>query len=233
MRAPVSIIIPTLDASATLGPALGALWEGMETGLIREVVVSDGGSDDATAEIARQAGAIWVTGRAGRGGQLARGAAAAGGEWLLFVHADTVLLPGWAAAARAHMRDHPDRAGWFRLTFDAPGPAPRWVACWANLRARLLRLPYGDQGLLVPRALYDACGGFPDIPLMEDVALARRIGRRMRPLDAVARTGAERYLAEGWFRRGARNVGTLARYLAGADPADLAARYGRGGPARR
>ena len=230
MRAPLSIIMPTLDAGPGLGPVLGALWEGVGAGLVGEVVVSDGGSTDGTPEAAAEAGAVIVEGPAGRGGQLARGAAAAGGAWFLFLHADTVLAPGWAAAVRAHMAAHPGRAGWFRLAFDAPGTAPRLVAGWANLRARAFALPYGDQGLLVPRALYERAGGYPDIPLMEDVALARRIGRRMRALDAVAVTGAGRYLAEGWVRRGARNLWTLARYFAGADPARLARGYrGRGG----
>lgn len=228
MRAPLSVVIPTLNAAEGLPDCLGALTEGVTAGLVRELVISDGGSSDATGELAQAAGALWIVGPAGRGGQLRRGAAAAQGAWLLFLHADTVLSPGWSAAVEAHMRDVPDRAGWFRLAFDARGLAPAWVAGWANLRARALALPYGDQGLLVSRALYDSVGGFDDMPLMEDVALVRRLGRRrLAPLEAVARTGAGRYLRAGWVRRGARNLWTLARYFAGADVARLARRYGR------
>ncbi|WP_343115990.1 TIGR04283 family arsenosugar biosynthesis glycosyltransferase [Ostreiculturibacter nitratireducens] len=227
MRAPLSIIIPTLDAEADLPRCLSALGEGLTEGLIRELVISDGGSSDGTAAIADAAGALLVMGPRGRGGQLARGAAVSSGEWLLFLHADTELRPGWATAVLSHMANTPNRAGWFRLRFRATGMAPRIVAGWANLRARVFGLPYGDQGLLVPVALYHEAGGFPDIPLMEDVALARRLRGRLSPLDAVAVTGAERYLAEGWFRRGGRNLLTLVRYLMGADPERLAQSYSR------
>jgi hypothetical protein len=226
MRAPVSIVIPTLDAADDLPPTLAALGEGLEAGLIRELIISDGGSRDATRAIAEAAGAVWVEGPPGRGGQLARGAATAGGEWLLFLHADTQLAPGWTQAAVAHMRHHAGKAGWFRLRFRARGPAPRIVAGWANLRSRLFGLPYGDQGLLISRALYGSVGGFPAIPLMEDVALARTLGRgRLRALDAEALTSAARYEAEGWLRRGARNLSTLLSFLLGTDAESLARRY--------
>ena len=130
----------------------------------------------------------------------------------------------------AHMRDRPGRAGWFRLRFDRGGVAARGVAAWANLRATVLGLPYGDQGLLVSRAVYEAAGGYPEIPLMEDVALARRLGRgRLARLDAVAVTSAARYAAEGWLSRGARNLTTLALYFLGVAPERLARRYERGG----
>lgn len=227
MRAPLSVIIPTLDAEAELPRCLAGLGEGLAAGLIRELVISDGGSVDATAAIAEAAGAVFVAGAPGRGGQLGRGAAAASGPWLLFLHADTELQPGWAEAVLAHISTSPDRAGYFRLGFRAPGLPPRIVAGWANLRSRLFGLPYGDQGLLVPAALYEGAGGFPDIPLMEDVAFARRLGGHLSPLGATAITAAERYLAEGWFRRGARNLLTLIRYLLGADPARLARNYAR------
>lgn len=225
MRAPVSVIIPTLEVEASLAGCLAALWEGMPAGLIREVVVSDGGSADTTARIARAAGARLVTGAPSRGGQLRRGAQVAQGAWLLFLHADTVLAPGWSDAVAAHLARRDGRPAYFRLAFDAPGPAPAWVAGWANLRARLLRLPYGDQGLLIRRAQYDAAGGYPDLPLMEDVALVRKLGTRLVMLPATARTSAARYARDGWLRRGARNLGLLARYFLGADPETLARRY--------
>ena len=226
MRAPVSVVIPTLNAAAELPAALAALAEGLQAGLIRELVISDGGSTDATPTIADAAGAVLVAGPAGRGGQLCRGAEAAEGAWLLFLHADTRLDPGWAEAAAAHMAESPETAGYFRLAYRAGGIGPRMVAGWANLRARLFGLPYGDQGLLVPRPLYDSAGGYPDIPLMEDVALARALHGRLRPLEATARTSFARYAAEGWVRRGARNLLTLSGYLLGIPPARLARFYG-------
>jgi len=227
MRAPISIVIPTLNAAAALPATLVALGEGLEAGLIRELILSDGGSTDDIAGLADRAGALLVTGPAGRGGQLARGAAVAEGTWLMFLHADTHLAPGWGRAVLSHICASADRAGYFRLAFRAQGMAPRLVAGWANLRARRLGLPYGDQGLLIQRALYDAVGGFADIPLMEDVAMAKALQGRLQPIAATARTSAARYQTEGWARRGARNLWTLARYRMGADPAVLAARYRR------
>ncbi len=224
MRAPLSIIIPTLNAAASLPEALHALIEGLEADLLREVILSDGGSTDGTQPLGEEAGCLWVQGAAGRGGQLLRGAEAAQGEWLLFLHADTVLSAGWAAAVQAHINSG-QGAGYFRLAFDAQGLAPRWVAGWANLRARLFGLPYGDQGLLISRELYDAVGGYADMPLMEDVAMARALRGRLRMLPVVARTSAARYQQAGWLRQGARNLWRLLRYLAGGDPARLRRGY--------
>ena len=228
MRAAVSIVIPTLQAGESLPACLAALMEGLEAGVIRELVVSDGGSTDATLAIAEEVGARIVTGPASRGGQMRRGAEAAQGAWLMFLHADTVLAPGWSDAVPGHIAAEPGRAGWFHLAFDAPGLAPRIVAGWANWRARAFGLPFGDQGLLISRELYNAAGGFPDIPLMEDVAFARALGRgRLAALPAIARTSARRYAREGWFRRGARNLALQLRFLAGGDPEQLAQRYRR------
>jgi rSAM/selenodomain-associated transferase 2 len=233
MPAPVSVLIPTLNAAAGLPGCLAALMPGLAAGLIAELIVSDGGSADATVVIAGTAGARIVAGPAGRGGQLRRGAAAARGDWLLVVHADTRLGPGWADAAARHMATRPDRAGYFRLRFDAAGPGPRIVAGWGNARSRALDLPFGDQGLLIPRGLYDATGGYPDIPLMEDLALARALRGRLAAIDAEAATGFARYRARGWVRQGAANLWRQARFLAGADPAALARGYARGTPGAR
>jgi rSAM/selenodomain-associated transferase 2 len=226
MPAPISVVVPTRNAAVQLPETLGALSEGLAEGLIRELVVTDGGSRDATRAVADAAGAVWVTGPAGRGGQLRRGCAAARGDWLLVLHADTHLAPGWSGAVRAAL-DDPGHAYAFRLAFRAAGLAPACVAGWANLRSRLFGLPYGDQGLLIHRALYDRTGGFPDIPLMEDVALVRALPRRPRLLPAEARTSAARFEADGWLRRGARNLWTMARYAAGTPPERLVRGYER------
>jgi rSAM/selenodomain-associated transferase 2 len=229
MSAPLAVIVPTLEAADRIGPCLGALAEGLHEGLIAELIIADGGSADAIAEVAAAIGARLVRAPRGRGQQLAAGAQAARGAWLLFLHADTVLAPGWANAVRAHMRDRPDRAGWFRLRFDAAGPMPRLVAGWANLRSALLALPFGDQGLLVSRAVYRAAGGYPEIPLMEDVALARRLGRRrLAGIGAEAVTSAARYAQGGWLRRGWRHLTNQALYFIGVPPERLARRYGHG-----
>ncbi|MFC3615662.1 glycosyltransferase [Lutimaribacter marinistellae] len=225
MPAPISIVIPTLDAGQGLGRCLEALMEGLPLGLIREVIVSDGGSTDNTLLIADEAGADVVSGPASRGGQLRRGCGAARGEWVMIVHADTILMPGWAEVVREHVESSRQGA-YFRLAFRAPGLMPRLVAGWANARAGLLSLPFGDQGLLLPRVMYEKSGGYPDQPLMEDVALVRSLPRLVG-LPVVAMTGADRYLRQGWMRRGARNLWTQARYFAGTDPERLAEGYRR------
>ncbi len=226
MPAPLSIIIPTLNAASDLPECLQALMPGLELGLIREVIVSDGGSDDATPRIAGDTGATWITGASGRGAQLAAGADTARGDWLLFLHADTYLSPDWAERAAHHMERRAESAAAFTLRYRSDDRAARWLEARANRRARMFGLPYGDQGLLIHRSLYRTVGGHPDIPLMEDVALARALGRRrLKKLNAVARTGADRYVRGGWLRRGARNLLTLVRYFLGASPDALAASY--------
>jgi len=230
LPAKISIIVPSLNAAATLPRCLEALIEGLAEGLIRELIVSDGGSDDATLAIADAAGAQLIQGPASRGGQLRRGCAAAKGEWFLILHADTVLSPGWVHVVADHIDGAGVGAAWFRLEFAVTGVMPRVVAGWANLRAALFGLPYGDQGLLVSREDYLRAGGYPDQSLMEDVALVRALTStqgRLSGLPVMARTSAERYERDGWLRRGAGNLWTLARYFAGADPEDLAARYRR------
>lgn len=222
------MIVPTLNAASGLPGMAAALGEGLEAGLITELVVSDGGSSDATVAIAEALGARIVTGPPSRGGQLRRGANVARGTWLLLLHADTELAPGWAEKVRDHIADHPWKAGYFRLAFRSDGVAPHVVSYWANLRSRAFGLPYGDQGLLISRELLDEVGGVPDVPLMEDVALARTLRQRLRPLPATSRTSAVRYENEGWLRRSLRNGVTLARYLAGTPPERLAERYRSG-----
>ncbi|WP_120501800.1 TIGR04283 family arsenosugar biosynthesis glycosyltransferase [Roseovarius sp. EL26] len=222
MRAPLSVIIPTLNAADALETSLPMLAEGLQAGIIRELIISDGGSGDATLRIADEAGALVVNGTASRGGQLRRGALAASGKWLLFLHADTILPGGWADLVQQQFQhDHP---AYFRLRFDRKGIRPSIVSAWANFRAKVLGLPYGDQALLISRADYETAGGYADIPLMEDVALVRSL-QTLRAMPAAVTTSAARYERDGWLRRGVRNMSLLMRYLFGADPDDLARKY--------
>ena len=224
-RSELAVIIPTLNAAARLPACLKSVRDGARD-LAVTLIVSDGGSTDDTAALARQAGATVLTGPAGRGGQLARGAGAADADWLFFVHADSELPADWGKIAAAHLRISYD-AGVFRLRFRASGIGARITGAWANLRSRL-GLPFGDQGLLISRPLYDRIGGYPDIPLMEDVAIAVALKGRIRLLPATITTSADRYeRGGGWFLVGARNIWRQLRFLSGADPARLARRYGR------
>lgn len=225
----VSIVIPTVNAAKDLRCSLPPLAAFGVLDLIREVILADGGSSDETAAIAEAAGGRMVASDVGRGTQLAAGAAAARGDWLLFLHADTALSSGWGDAVRTFIADPENtrRAACFRLAFDDTRLAARRIAWLANLRSRVLGLPYGDQGLLISRDFYRALDGFRPMPLMEDVDLARRIGwRRLTMLNAVATTSAARYRRDGFWLRPARNLFCLALWFLGVPPRAIARLYG-------
>lgn len=208
----LSVIIPARDANALLPAAVARLADAG----VGEVIVSDGGTlppPDVPSP------ARLVLGAPGRGRQLVAGAAAASGEWLLFLHADTRLGNGWEKVVEAHMAAHEDKAAVFRFALDDPHPAARRLEAIVAWRSRWLALPYGDQGLLISRALHDRIGGFRPIPIMEDVEIVRRLGRaRLRLLDADAITSAVRYRREGYLRRMLRNVVCLSLYFIGVSP---------------
>jgi rSAM/selenodomain-associated transferase 2 len=220
----IDVVIPTLNEAASLARTVEAL-----RGLDHRLIVCDGGSGDDTQKIARDAGAIVVPSEAGRGRQLGAGAAAGSAPWLLFLHADTILGAGWADCTNRFLsqRDNSERAGYFRLRFASPDPRARRIERLVAWRCRMLGLPYGDQGLLLARAFYQRLGGFRPLPLMEDVDLVRRIGRRnLVALDADAITSARRYERDGWRRRPLRNLSCLALYFAGMPTAVLKRLYG-------
>lgn len=233
----LSVIIPTLNAATVLPDALAALAEGRgaEAGgaerspLIGEVIVSDGGSSDRTRAIATAGGCRVIDSARGRGVQLAAGAAAARGAWLLFLHADTRLEAGWAAAVQRFCTDPAEagRAGYFRFALADAAPAARRIEALVAWRCRRWGLPYGDQGLLIRAATYRALGGFAAVPLMEDVEFVRRIGRaNLAALPVRAVTSARRYQQGGYWARPLRNLLCLALYFAGVAPARLAKLYG-------
>ncbi|MEN8721371.1 MAG: TIGR04283 family arsenosugar biosynthesis glycosyltransferase [Alphaproteobacteria bacterium] len=223
----ISIIIPTYNAAAQIGPCLGALVPGAVAGQVRELILSDGGSTDDIAKIADGSGAQFIEGDKGRGGQLARGAATAKGPWLLFLHADTVLADGWIDAVSQFVAEaHQGQAACFTFALADPDPRARRVEKWARRRARWFGLPYGDQGLLIHKQHYQEIGGFPDMPLMEDVALIRRIRKRdLTILPVEARTSPARYRTDGYWFRPLKNIGLLALYLVGVPARSLARLY--------
>jgi len=227
--AQLSVIIPTLNAAASLRRSLPSFASLTALSLLREVIFADGGSTDTTARIAEESGAHLVSAQRGRGSQLAAGAASATGDWLLFLHADTVLDPGWEKVVRGFMEDpdNANRIGYFRFRLDDASPGARWLEAAVAIRCRLLRLPYGDQGMLISRALYNRLGGFRSMPLMEDVDFVRRAGRRrMAALATQATTSAQRYQRDGYLLRPIRNLFCLTLYFLGVSPRAIAKLYG-------
>ena len=219
----LSVVIPALNAAHTLPATLSAVVAA------DEIIVVDGGSTDATANVARMMGATVMASPRGRGRQLAAGAGQARSDWLLFLHADTVPGPGWLDEMCAFCRDPANlrRAGVFRFALDDESGAAQWLEAAVNMRTRVLGLPYGDQGLLLSRIFYDDLGGFRPVPLMEDVDIVRRIGRgAIVPLTTVAVTSAERWRRDGWIRRSLRNLACLGLYFAGVPAHHLKRIYG-------
>ncbi len=226
MPAPISVVIPTFNAADGIGPTLACLYDGMGKSLICEVIFADGGSTDDIGIIAKKLGATVITSPKGRGNQLRAGVDAAKGKWVLIIHADTILSPNWVDEMGDHINNH-TKAAYCKLGFDHTGFAPKIIAGMANLRSRIFDLPYGDQTLLISKALYQKSGGYSDIPLMEDVALARKLRGQITALPIVATTRADRYIKDGWFTRSRKNLGILLMYFAGTPPEKLAERYRR------
>ena len=222
----LSVIIPTRNSAEVLPDILASIT----ASAIDDIIVSDGGSDDATLNIAIATGARIALGRGGRGWQLARGARMAlaqeAQDWLLFLHADSQLGEGWHKAVTDHMQSRPDAAGYFRFALNDSGFWPSFMERGVALRCAALGLPYGDQALLIRRDHYERCGGYPNWVLFEDVKIARAIGRKgLCALPARLTTDASKYIRDGYGRRIRANLTLLARYFLGEKPDDLANRY--------
>jgi rSAM/selenodomain-associated transferase 2 len=230
----VSVVIPALNSETTLPATLTALVPAALEGLVREVIVVDGGSTDRTREIADHAGAEVLTAPPNRGAQLRAGANAARHSWLLFLNADTVLDAGWEREA-AHFMERVDRgasrhsAAAFRFALDDDGLAPRLLEGFVRLRCTLLRLPYGEQGLLISRRGYDKAGGHRPLPLTEDVDFVRRLGmRRVKLLRPRAVSSAARYRREGYIRHTFDNQRQRLLYALRLAPARTSQAHGGG-----
>ncbi len=236
------MVVPTWNEERHLPRLLASLGlgaDGARAGADRapdEVVVADGGSDDATAALARACGARVVTSALGRGTQLAAGARAARGELLWFLHADMRVRPGSLEALLGAFEDARLVACGVHQTIDARGLVYRSLERVADLRVRLGRV-YGDSALAVRRAEYEAAGGFRAVPLFEDLDLARRLRRRGRVrlvAGAAVHVSARRWRAEGVLRRTLANQVLTAAWALGVAPERLARYYrpasGHGAP---
>lgn len=168
---------------------------------------------------------VWVTARPGRGTQLNAGAAAADGDWLVFLHADSSLPSGW----RDEVLASPCVWGCFRFALETDAWQARLIEKGVAFRVQWLSLPYGDQGIFVRRDVFQSAGGFPPYPLMEDVALVQRlwaVGPLYRSPLRV-HSSARRWQRDGWWRRSLRNLSVLARYALGVPPERLVEPYER------
>ncbi len=219
----VSVVIPTWrDVDAAVAAAASASDEGVEI-----ISVAAWEDADEVERLGRSTDRIrWLFARRGRGNQMNAGAAVANGEWLLFLHADSRLLPDWLREIRSAAA-HGQAAGCFRLAIAAVGWRPRAWEWLVRLRVAVLTLPYGDQGIFVRRDLFEALGGYRDIPLMEDVDFVRRMRERTTIWKAAraVSTSARRWERDGWFRRSATNLALVSQYRLGVDVRRLARAY--------
>ena len=223
MAAPLSIVVPTLDEAAGIAATLEALQ--VLRGRSAEVIVVDGGSRDGTPALAAPLADLVVTAPRGRAAQMNAGAAAARGTVLLFLHADTRLPEGADALIAQALREGRGPVwGRFDVRIDGRSRGLRMVGTMMNLRSRLTGIATGDQAMFVRRAAFDAAGGFPLQPLMEDIELSRRLLQQTRPacLRQRVRTSGRRWDQRGlwptivlmWRLRWAYWRGTPAEALA-------------------
>lgn len=217
----LSVIIPTLDEEQTLGRALTTIPRSAE------VVVSDGLSRDRTSLIALEQGARLVTGSPGRSMQMNRGARVATGDVFLFLHSDCELPPEADDAIRRGLAGPRTVGGSFRLRIASPRRSLGWLAAGSNFRARYLGLPYGDQAIFVRRSVFEQVGGYPEVPLMEDVELVRRAKRqgRMVALSEAVTTGARHWERLGPLGTTLVNWAAITLFFAGVAPERLAPLY--------
>lgn len=222
----VSIVIPVLNEAATIGETLQRLHRDLGD---CEVVVVDGGSTDGAAGLVGPPARL-VRSAPGRGRQLDAGARHSNGEVLWFQHADTHVDRAALGQLRAALADPGTVGGGLTLRFDRRTPGLDFVAATSNARARRLHWIFGDQAMFVRRSVFDALGGFGELPLMEDLELSRRLSRagRMAVLPARCTTSARRFTEHGTLRTLAFMQWLKVLYLAGVDPAELARRYAAG-----
>lgn len=235
-RASITVVVPVLDEEL----ALPRLLEGLrrqEGAPPFEVILADGGSGDRTTAVFSEITASWpeprpasrlvVSARRGRAVQMNAGARAARGDVLIFLHADTLLPPAAIAAVEAALRDRRVVGGGFRHRFDERGLILAAISIWATARARLTRVHYGDQAMFVRGTVFEALGGFQEIPLFEDLRFAQALRRSGRvvtvPVSAV--TSARRLRECGVLRTGLQFATLRLRYALGSDPVVLRRGY--------
>lgn len=221
----VAVVVPSFNEATRLPLLLADLAAG-PADLIAELVVVDGGSRDGTPQLARQGGARVLHTQASRGWQLQCGVACTTAPWLLLLHADARLQPGWSEALQRAMTA-PEAAWAFDLAVEGPAPALRLLELAVRLRSQLRQLPYGDQGLLLPRTLLARAGGIPGLPLMEDLVLIQQL-QRLAPIHRLGcplRVNGRRWRRHGVLGTAWRNARLRQAWRRGMSPQQLAERY--------
>jgi len=213
----ISIIIPARNEAAYLPRTLQCVMPD-EPG---DVIVVDGGSEDGTVEIARRWDAtVLGVDEPGRGRQMNLGASHAKGEVLLFLHADTLLPAGYTELIEQALASSDITAGAFALAIEAEGRGYRFIERTVRWRSRWGQLPYGDQALFMPRAMFEAVGGFPDEPIMEDFELMRRLRKRGRValIRSPVHTAPRQWRRHGLMRTTVTNISSALAYAGGVSP---------------
>ncbi|MFI7359507.1 TIGR04283 family arsenosugar biosynthesis glycosyltransferase [Streptomyces avidinii] len=222
----VSIIVPVLNEEATIHGAVSRLCRDFPD---CELIVVDGGSTDATVELAARHATV-ISSERGRAKQMNKGARHASGDILWFIHADTAIEPEALGQIRAALADPSVVAGGLTLRFDRRTPALNYLAWTSNARARRLHHIFGDQAMFIRRSVFDALGGYPDLAIMEDLEMSRRLHRRgqLRLLPAASTASSRRLIAHGTWRMIAFMQYLKLLYFAGVAPETIRARYTAG-----
>ncbi|MEH2382205.1 MAG: TIGR04283 family arsenosugar biosynthesis glycosyltransferase [Nostoc sp.] len=221
----ISIIIPTLNEAGNIKEAIATTQPSKDI----EIIVVDAGSEDGTLEIAQLLGIKVISSSPGRAVQMNAGALAASGDILLFLHADTRLPTGFDNMIRTALQQPGTVAGAFNLRIDASVLSLRWVEWGVNARSHFCQMPYGDQAIFLTKAVFQQIGGFPELPIMEDFELIRRLKGIgyivIIPTPVV--TSARRWLQKGVFKTTLLNQIVIIAYLLGISPQRICRWYRR------
>jgi rSAM/selenodomain-associated transferase 2 len=223
----ISVIVPTLNEENNLKKCIECI---RSEGIKCEIIVSDGGSSDNTIKLAGGYKEVKIVRTdKGRGRQMNKGASVATGEILLFLHADTVLEKGWSNAVMSLCESELYAGGVFTLKIDNPGKIFRIIEYLVKVRCYFFKLPYGDQGIIVKKCVFEKIGGFKNIPLMEDIDIVERIKMQgeIKIFDKNAVTSDRRWAAKGWVYTSVLNHLIFLLYRLGLDPHRLARLYYR------